>query len=260
MSHVNMNGVDIYFEEIGQGMPLLLLGDKGWEHHIWNPLTKQLQERFRIIMPEFRGSGRSPLGDAPLTATLLMEDMAFLLEYMNLYDVPVVGAGLGGKVAQLLASEFPERIESLILLNTSCGGAEGELYRPEALEKLFNLGSDTPTPELEELAELLLAPQAEPQTKHWLADCIKTYFPPKEVYQQQLLADAGCDLTEALRRMKPRVMVIAGKQDLLIDTGVLSRFVWMIPGGKYQQLEGGHLCMLTQAEACSELIQNWIKA
>lgn len=255
MSHVNINGVEIYFEEIGEGRPLLLLGDKGWGAGLWEPLLPGLTEGHRLIIPEFRGSGRSELGTAPLTVTLLMEDMAFIIELLNLQDLAVYGLGLGGKVAIKLAAEYPERIGALILTNTSQGGPEGDLYRKESLENLFQLGSDGDLSAIEAWIHQALLPDEDSELERHLVAAVGQDFPLREVFQKQFLAEVGCDLASALRRLRPSVFIFQGEADRLSDERVLQKFRWMIPDSVFVSLPGGHLGLLSQTASWTKHIR-----
>lgn len=248
MSQVNINGVEIYFEEIGEGRPLLLLGDKGWGADFWETLLPKLAEGHRLIMPEFRGSGRSELGAAPLTVTRLMEDMAFIMESLNLKDLAIYGLGLGGKVAVRLAAEYPERIGALILTNTSQGGPEGDLYRREVLETLFQLGSDGDQAAIGEWFKQALYPNEDLKLQSdFISKAIES-FPTKEIFQKQLLAEVGSDLTPLLRRLRPAVHILQGESDELIDEKTLQKFRWMIPDCHYEGLPGGHLGLFSRPD------------
>ncbi|HQH87162.1 MAG TPA: alpha/beta fold hydrolase, partial [Anaerolineaceae bacterium] len=62
---MNSETVPLYYEEVGQGLPIVLLHGYPLNHTIWKPVADLLQDRARVIMPDLRGHGRSPVGERP---------------------------------------------------------------------------------------------------------------------------------------------------------------------------------------------------
>lgn len=122
MSTVFVNGVNICYESIGEGFPLIGLTGKDSNMDWWHPAIKAaLSERNRFIMLDHRGTGRS---DAP-TETYGISDMAKdVIGLMNALDIEkahILGQSMGGMIAQELAIEVPSRVSKLILCSTTCG-------------------------------------------------------------------------------------------------------------------------------------------
>lgn len=222
MSTLFLSDTCLFFEEAGSGKPLLLLGDKGYTMATWVGLSEALKQHFHVITPELRGSGQSPLGQSPLTVTLLKEDIRALLDTLNLRGLAIFGVGLGAKVAVKLAAEDPEYVSSLVLAKVSHGGPEGELYKPEVLKELFLLSQN-------------------------------------EAYQQQLLAEVGCKLSKELRSLKPSVLIVSGEADDSIDRNVLQKFRMMIPGSQFSLVPGGSDFILSHPEALAKVLTDWFK-
>lgn len=258
MSRITINGLEHHYEVSGQGLPLLLLGDKGWSCEIWKPFAAVMEKQYTVIIPEYRGCGRTNVGDTEITVSSLMEDIATIMTELSLYNVVIMGVGLGGKIALMLADAYPEHVESLIISNTTHGGPQGEVYSREMLELLFLLGSDTEEKIIDTVASKWLSPNTDENLRQWLINRLQHDFPTKAVYQQLLYADAGCDLTEQLRKIKPRIMIIAGCFDVLIEQKSMCNFRWLIPNNHYKEIQGGHLCLLTNALECSNAIQDWL--
>ena len=80
---------------------------------MWQPQTPALGHRFRVISPDFRGFGDSPLPPEPYADA---DDVAELLDHLGVADAAVVGSSMGGRVALELAARHPDRVNSLVLL------------------------------------------------------------------------------------------------------------------------------------------------
>ena len=122
MKKVLVNGVNICYQSIGEGFPLVGLTGKDSNMDWWNPATKAaLSERNRFIMLDHRGTGRS---DAPSEAygiSDMAKDVVGLMDALEIDKAHILGQSMGGMIAQELAIEFPSRVEKLILCSTTCG-------------------------------------------------------------------------------------------------------------------------------------------
>lgn len=119
MPFQDINGVQVYYEDEGQGQPVLLLhGAFNTARSQFANMIERLSERgYRVIAPDFRGYGRSrpPQRDYPPDFYRRdMEDSAALLQALDAAPADVVGVGDGGVIALLLASRHPDLARSVI--------------------------------------------------------------------------------------------------------------------------------------------------
>ncbi|MGH2389109.1 MAG: alpha/beta fold hydrolase [Chloroflexota bacterium] len=119
MSTLRVSGTDLYYDERGQGTPILWLQGLGADHTAWSPQLAHFASRFRCLAPDNRGAGRTAPG-GPFTLRTLAEDAAALLA-ARAADEPahVVGLSMGASIAMELAHLVPERVRSLVLVSAS---------------------------------------------------------------------------------------------------------------------------------------------
>jgi pimeloyl-ACP methyl ester carboxylesterase len=117
-------GVKIYWEEHGAGDPLLLIMGLGATLEWWNRLVPLLSTRYRTIVYDNRGVGRSDIPPGPYPIPLMAGDAAAVLDAAGIESAHVFGASMGGMIAQELALSHPSRVRSLILGCTACGGSQ----------------------------------------------------------------------------------------------------------------------------------------
>lgn len=137
MPVVDTGEVRLSYERGGSGPPLLLImGMSGTFSHWGERFVERLREDFEVIVYDHRGVGESSPLEVPLTIELLARDAAGLIEALELGSVHVLGISMGGMVAQELALAHPERVRTLALGCTYCGGAGSSLTGPEVIQRL----------------------------------------------------------------------------------------------------------------------------
>ena len=130
--------IELSYERAGSGPPLLLImGMSGTFDHWDAGFLADLRRDFDVIVYDHRGVGSSsPLDGPPLTIAQLAEDAAGLLDALEIDTAHVLGISMGGMVAQELALAHPERIDTLTLGCTYCGGEGSALAGEEVMRKL----------------------------------------------------------------------------------------------------------------------------
>ena len=120
--YVHANGIDVYYVEAGEGEPLLLL-DNGMvsTNPIWASVPfayasflGTLAEHFRVIAPDIRGSGESVHPGGPIPSALLADDVAALIDALNLGRPLICGFSDGGETATLVGIRNPESVRAIV--------------------------------------------------------------------------------------------------------------------------------------------------
>ncbi len=124
MPHVDRAGVSIYWEERGNGEPLLLIMGLGVTLEGWSRLGAVLAGRYRTILFDNRGTGRSSVPPAPYPIETMAADAVAVLDAAGADRAHVFGISMGGMIAQELALRNAGRVASLILGCTACGGRD----------------------------------------------------------------------------------------------------------------------------------------
>jgi pimeloyl-ACP methyl ester carboxylesterase len=119
MPKVRAGDTDIYFEDAGEGEePLLLLHGLGQSGRVWEQQVNDFAPHFRVIIPDLRGHGQSDHPRGPYSIALFAEDMLHLLAALKVPQAHVLGFSLGGMVGFQMAHEYPERVRSLVVVNS----------------------------------------------------------------------------------------------------------------------------------------------
>jgi len=129
--HARCNDIDVAWFEAGRGDPLILLHGLGDDHRAWRRTLPDLMVRRRVLMYDLRGHGETSLGTADGTLRQLGDDLAALMDALDLERADVAGFSLGGTIAMRLAIDHPDRVRGLALVATSSrvGRAAADWYR-----------------------------------------------------------------------------------------------------------------------------------
>jgi len=117
-----LNEVEIYFEENGQGDPVLLVPASWWPSDTWNVgAVPFLSRRFKTITLDCRGTGRSSKATDGYTVTQFAQDCIALLDHLGVSRCHAVGFALGGQVVQAMAIERPDLVASVTITAAGAG-------------------------------------------------------------------------------------------------------------------------------------------
>lgn len=118
---------------------LLLVHGWGGDGREWSPHAESLAGRFRVVVPDLRGHGRSEVPDEGNTPAEMAADLAALVDALGLGPVIAVGHSMGGQVVNLLAVRYPHAVRSVVALDPAHGahGTEADEIpaRPAAYRK-----------------------------------------------------------------------------------------------------------------------------
>jgi pimeloyl-ACP methyl ester carboxylesterase len=109
----------IYYEVHGQGPPLILLNGIMMNTLSWAEHIEKLKDRYRLIVYDMRDQGRSSRLEEGYDNAIHAEDLKMLLDHLNLSKAHIWGLSYGGQVALIFTLRYPERVDKLVLSNTS---------------------------------------------------------------------------------------------------------------------------------------------
>src|SRR5882757_7400184 len=113
--YVTSQDEDIYFEDTGEGLPVVLCHGLGGNHAIWWRQVEDLASAHRLVTWDQRGFGNSTARSGEIGPAAARRDLGALLDHLDLGPVALVGQSMGGWVALGYAAAHPERVGALIL-------------------------------------------------------------------------------------------------------------------------------------------------
>jgi pimeloyl-ACP methyl ester carboxylesterase len=138
-----IDGVEIEYDERGEGAPLLLLHAFPLGLFMWEAQVEALSATHRVVRFDARGFGGSSAGAGPLTMERIADDGAFLLDHLGIERAVVGGCSMGGYAAFAFVRRHPQRLAGLILQDTRAGAdsAEAKANRAALAAKVLAEGA-----------------------------------------------------------------------------------------------------------------------
>ncbi len=115
MPKVKVGDIHIFYQEAGQGEPLLLIMGWGADHTAWALQVPAFSAEFRCVVFDNRGAGQSDDPDVPYTTRLMARDAVGLMDLLGIESAHIAGLSMGGMIAQEIALNDPERVRTLQL-------------------------------------------------------------------------------------------------------------------------------------------------
>ncbi len=246
MPTVKVGDINIYYETHGEGEPLLLINGYGQYSGHWEALVPVFSGEFKVIIFDNRGTGRSDKPKLEYTAKMMADDAKGLLDALGIKRAHVFGISMGGMISQEFVLNYPDRVISLILGCTECGGKHAIKQSKEQLEFLFGV----------EMAKLPVEERAR-KTAPWLwnqefidkhpravdlyVETTAKYPTPTRGYACQAGVIRTIDTYDRLPQIKAPTLVIAGDSDRIIPAENSKIIAYRIPGAELVMLKNsGH--------------------
>jgi 3-oxoadipate enol-lactonase len=263
MPFADANGMSLYYEEHGGGEPLLCVMGLAADHLAWALQVEAFGSRHRTIVFDNRDCGQSSYADAPYEIADMAADTLGLADALGLDTFHLLGASLGGAVAQHLALAAPERVRTLQLAVTWAGsGAYArEKTRLWASERRLRTREDW-------LDSLLLATVSEEFYENQpMVDFVKEVMRANEYpqepdgFERQSLASSTFDLRGRLSGLSMPVHIISGAHDILLPRWKQEELAAEIPGSRLTVIErGSHALQLEFPQEFNAAVLDFIAA
>src|SRR5437763_10626095 len=118
MTKAHVRGLELAYDAAGAGAPVVLLHGFPFNRSLWREQATALAASYRVVTPDLRGFGASTVVAEPATMESLAEDVAALLDELELKRVTLGGLSMGGYVALAFYRLFPRRVRALVLADT----------------------------------------------------------------------------------------------------------------------------------------------
>lgn len=252
-------GIELYYERAGDGEPLLLIQGMSGTHVAWGqPFRAGLEAGFECVAFDNRGVGLSGAVSEPFTIAEMAADAAALLDALEIESAHVLGISMGGMIAQELALAAPQRVRSLTLGCTYCGGPGSQLMDPTDFQGLAEaMASGDRERIFRAMYDLNLSPGFRgDESRYAEFTAMAAELPtPRRTVELQLQAIIGHDTSARLPGLAPPTLVIHGTVDRVLGYPNGPLIASLIPGARLETFdEIGHMFWWEQPARAAELI------
>ena len=214
-----------YYEIHGDGQWLVLIAGLGADSSLFKPYTDRLAEKYKVLIFDNRGAGKTDKPDLPYSIPMMAEDTASLLEALGVEEAFLLGVSLGGRIAMEFTLQHPGTVRKLILVSAA----------PSVQTKLSVF----------------------PKIIKYVRSMRKS-GQPYNAFIRQLNASAGYDCTERLKELNLPVLIAYGKKDRSVTQTQVAEMGEAIRGSRTIAFRGGHLFFLFRAEEFTNEILNFL--
>jgi 3-oxoadipate enol-lactonase len=245
MPIAEVNGQRIYWEEAGEAEPLMLVMGLTADHTSWILQVRELSEQFRVITFDNRDVGQSSQAEGEYEITDMAADALGLADELGLASFHLLGASLGGAIAQEMALAAPDRIRTLTLAMTWAGaGNWGRKHHRLWTAQVRR------TPWEEHIDNLMLLVFSEEffEDQERVTSMRQTMlgnpFPQStDAFGRQAGAAGRHEARERLPHLTMPVHAIGAEHDRLVPVWKSAEIAELIPGAKLTVIERGSHCV-----------------
>jgi len=255
-----MSGLEIAYERVGEGPPLVLVHGAATDSRMWRPQLAALGDEFTVVAWDEPGAGRS--SDVPPDFTLAdyADCLAGLIDALDLGPAHVAGLSWGGTVAQELYRRRPDLVATLLLVDTYAGW-KGSLPEAEVRARVEGVRHMLARAEQELDPTLPGMFAGDPPAEFApLLEAMAADVRPASM-RTALLVMAKADQRDLLARIAVPTLLIWGEMDARSPLRVARQFQEAIPDAELVVIPGaGHISNLEQPERFNAAVRAFCRA
>jgi pimeloyl-ACP methyl ester carboxylesterase len=252
------NGININYKVEGSGEPLVMIMGFSSPRSGWASQTPFFKKHFKVITFDNRGVGKSDKPEGPYSIRMLADDTVKLMDFLEIKKARVIGASMGGMIAQELAINYPERVSRLVLACTFAGKKDvsGDTAEQAELLKL------SPRKMAARMARLAVN---KPLNQFVIGNLamIMSIFSGKSAnigIEGQAAACNSHNTLDRLASITAPTLVIAGTKDRIIEPTSSDVIAKTIPGAALVKVEGGsHMFFMEMKAIFNQKVFDFLK-
>lgn len=271
MSTVSLDGITVGYDDEGSGEPLVLIHGHPFNRSMWRGQVSLFSRSgWRVIAPDLRGYGGSPLGVGPrpgatavpgkTTLETFARDIAALLDHLEVGQIILGGLSMGGQIVMEFHRLFPHRIRGLVLADTFAAAdtEDGKKFRNDLAGRLLREGM---APYAEEVLPKMVAPhniEALPAVATHVLDMMRGTSPTGAAAALRGRAERP-DYVDMLSRISVPTLIVVGRDDEFTPVSNAAFMHERIPNSTLIVIDGaGHMPNLERQNEFNGAVQHFL--
>lgn len=255
---------EIYYEIYGQGQPLLLIPGFATGLWIWYKQIPVFSKYYKTIVFDNRGVSRSTKAIFPYSMEKMADDVANLLSFLKIKKANILGASMGGFIAQEFALKYPEKVSSLILCCTSFGGRNHVSPSAETLLSMSSFQDPNSENRIRRALQFAFASEFQennPKEFEKIVDLRLANPILTQAYLSQLQAAVTFDVEDKLENLDLPTLIMTGDKDLLVPPQNSLNLASKIKNSKLEVISGfGHSIFIESAPTFNKLVIDFLES
>src|SRR5689334_14636416 len=262
MAFIRVNDVQLAYTDTGIGRPIVLIHGYPFNRSLWNEQVVALSSSYRVIAPDLRGFGESDAVPGTATMNEMAQDVALLLNHLDITRATICGLSMGGYVALAFYKQLPSRVRALILADTRAPAdtEEGKQTRAQQAEKALTEG-------MAGIADAMLPKLLTPETVSKRPEVVKHV---RDMMLQTKREGAAAalrgmaerdDQTELLPKITVPTLILVGAGDAITPVADSEKMHRAIPNARLVILENtGHVSNLERTEQFNDALLEFLNS
>ncbi|HKS08917.1 MAG TPA: alpha/beta fold hydrolase [Pyrinomonadaceae bacterium] len=261
MSFIRVDDIQLAYTDAGLGLPVVLLHGYPFNRTLWNEQTSALSNSYRVITPDLRGHGESDASPGAATMNRMAQDVAALLDHLEISRAVVGGLSMGGYVALAFYKQFRSRVRALVLADTRAQAdtEEGKQTRHQQAEKALAEG-------MAGIADSMLPKLLTPETVSKRPEVVKRVrdmmlkTKPEGAAGALLGMAERDDQTSLLSQISCPTLILVGQEDQITPVKDSEKMHREIAGSRLVVIENAaHVSNLERTEQFNEELTRFLK-
>ena len=258
---IKVQDITMFYEDCGQGLPILFIHGYPLNHKIWQPQIDGLSDIARIIAPDLRGHGESQATQGEYSMDLLADDCAALLDVIPISQkIVLCGLSMGGYVSLAFLRKYASRLAGLILTATraAADSSDAKENRLKSINKVKNEGIE---PIITGMLPNLLSPHtlsSNPALVAQVREIMQSVSPQGYIGDLMGMKNRP-DSTPLLPKIDIPTLLIFGDEDQIIPLEEAKSMHSLIPASQLAIIPGAaHLLQLEKPTEFNDIVRNFI--
>ncbi|MGB7946718.1 MAG: alpha/beta fold hydrolase [Candidatus Binatia bacterium] len=206
---------EIYYEVYGDGPAMVFLSETACDGEVWKIYqVPEFSKDHRVIIHDYRGTGRSSKPSIDYTTKMFCQDLVALMDHLKAEEAVVVGHSMGGRVAQLLALDHPEKVKQLVLASTGAHYPQTKGLPLKICKEMIEWGYEKYERDHSILVGFTeeFAKQYPERIEHYLKVRMQNLC-PVEFYLRHLVARQSHNTSDRLKEIRQPTLILVGEDD-----------------------------------------------